>query len=161
MFAVVSTPPERRNLASSDLTEAVAASFAGAPDPRFRRIAESLVRHLHAFVEDVRPTEAEWFAAIDFLTRTGHTTTETRQEFVLLSDVLGVSMLVIGLALILGVGVRLASIGGVSPTQGGGGSRAVPPCSTPSSSSAASRSSSGSSSSTRTTTFTSAARAHG
>jgi hydroxyquinol 1,2-dioxygenase len=97
MFAVVSTPPERRNLASSDLTEAVAASFADAPDPRFRRIAESLVRHLHAFVEDVRPTEAEWFAAIDFLTRTGHTTTETRQEFVLLSDVLGVSMLVIGL----------------------------------------------------------------
>jgi hydroxyquinol 1,2-dioxygenase len=97
MFAVVSSPPQRRNLASGDLTAAVLASFADAPDPRFRQIAERLVHHLHAFVEDVRPTEQEWFRAIDFLTRTGHTTTETRQEFVLLSDALGVSMLVIGL----------------------------------------------------------------
>ena len=96
MFAVVSSQPQRRNLVSGDLTAAVLASFAEAPDPRFRQIAESLVRHLHAFVEDVRPTEQEWVRAIDFLTRTGHATTETRQEFVLLSDVLGVSMLVIG-----------------------------------------------------------------
>jgi hydroxyquinol 1,2-dioxygenase len=96
MFAIVSPSPKRRNLASGDLTAAVLASFADAPDPRFRQIAESLVRHLHAFVEDVRPTEQEWFRAIDFLTCTGHTTTNTRQEFVLLSDVLGVSMLVIG-----------------------------------------------------------------
>lgn len=96
MFAVVSSSP-KHNLASSELTAAVLASFANAPDPRFRQIAESLVRHLHAFVEDVRPTEQEWFRAIDFLTRTGHTTTDTRQEFVLLSDVLGVSMVVIGL----------------------------------------------------------------
>ena len=93
----MSSAPKRQNLASSDLTAAVLESFADAPDPRFREIAESLVRHLHAFVEDVRPTEQEWFAAIDFLTRTGHATTDTRQEFVLLSDVLGVSMLVIGL----------------------------------------------------------------
>jgi hydroxyquinol 1,2-dioxygenase len=93
----MSPPEERRNLADAKLTEAVLASFAGAANPRFRRISESLVRHLHAFVEDVQPTEEEWFAAIDFLTRTGHTTTDTRQEFVLLSDVLGVSMLVIGI----------------------------------------------------------------
>jgi hydroxyquinol 1,2-dioxygenase len=97
MFAVVSSRPKRRNLASGDLTAAVIASFADAPDLRFRQTAESLVHHLHAFVEDVRPTEREWFGAIDFLTRTGHTTTETRQEFVLLSDVLGVSVLAIGI----------------------------------------------------------------
>jgi hydroxyquinol 1,2-dioxygenase len=87
----------RRDLARQQLTEAVLASFAGAPDARLRQIAESLVRHLHAFVSDVQLTEQEWAAGIEFLTRTGHITTDTRQEFVLLSDVLGVSMQVIGI----------------------------------------------------------------
>jgi hydroxyquinol 1,2-dioxygenase len=81
----------------SDVTEEVLASFAGAADPRFREVGESLVRHLHGFVAEVEPTEAEWFAAIDFLTRVGHITDDRRQEFVLLSDVLGVSMQVIGI----------------------------------------------------------------
>jgi hydroxyquinol 1,2-dioxygenase len=80
-----------------DLTDEVLRSFAGAPDPRVREIAESLVRHLHGFVAEVEPTEEEWRAAIGFLTRTGHTTTDTRQEWILLSDVLGVSMQVIGI----------------------------------------------------------------
>jgi hydroxyquinol 1,2-dioxygenase len=97
MFACVGSSPKRRNLASNELTAAVLASFADAPNPRFHQIAESLVRHLHAFIEDVGLTEQEWFDGIDFLTRTGHATTATRQEFVLLSDVLGVSMLVIGI----------------------------------------------------------------
>ncbi|HEY3766027.1 MAG TPA: intradiol ring-cleavage dioxygenase [Gaiellales bacterium] len=92
----MTAPTPRRNLADAALTEAVLASFAGAPGPRAREITQSLVRHLHAFVEEVAPTEAEWFAGIEFLTRAGHITTDTRQEFVLLSDVLGVSMLVIG-----------------------------------------------------------------
>ncbi|MGY1685477.1 MULTISPECIES: intradiol ring-cleavage dioxygenase [unclassified Geodermatophilus] len=74
--------------------DVVAASFAGTPDPRLRQVVTSLVRHLHAFVKDVELTEEEWAAAIDFLTRTGHTSDAVRQEFVLLSDVLGVSMLV-------------------------------------------------------------------
>ncbi|PXY18875.1 intradiol ring-cleavage dioxygenase [Prauserella muralis] len=74
--------------------EVVAESFAGTPDPRLRRILTSLVEHLHGFVRDVEPTQAEWQQAIDFLTATGHTCDDTRQEFVLLSDVLGVSMLV-------------------------------------------------------------------
>ncbi len=74
--------------------EVVAASFAGTPDPRLRRVMTSLVRHLHDFVKDVELTEEEWASAIDFLTRTGHTSDEVRQEFILLSDVLGVSMLV-------------------------------------------------------------------
>ena len=74
--------------------EAVAASFAGTEDPRLREILTSLVHHLHAFVKDVELTEEEWATAIRFLTRTGHRSDEVRQEFILLSDVLGVSMLV-------------------------------------------------------------------
>lgn len=74
--------------------DAVAESFAGTPDPRLKQVMTSLVRHLHAFVKDVELTEAEWETAIEFLTRTGHMCTPTRQEFILLSDVLGVSMLV-------------------------------------------------------------------
>jgi catechol 1,2-dioxygenase len=74
--------------------EVVAASFAGTPDPRLRQVITSLVQHLHAFVKDVELTEEEWGFAIDFLTRTGHMSDDVRQEFILLSDVLGVSMLV-------------------------------------------------------------------
>src|SRR4051794_25664009 len=74
--------------------EVVAASFAGTPDPRLRQVLTSLVRHLHAFVKDVELTEQEWGVAIDFLTRTGQMSNEVRQEFILLSDVLGLSMLV-------------------------------------------------------------------
>ncbi|MGH3761050.1 dioxygenase [Actinophytocola sp.] len=78
-----------------NLTDRVVASFEGAGDPRFREIATSLVKHLHAFLADVRLTEQEWAAAIDFLTRTGQTCDDKRQEFILLSDVLGASMAVI------------------------------------------------------------------
>jgi protocatechuate 3,4-dioxygenase beta subunit len=74
--------------------EVVAAAFAGTPDPRLRELVTALVRHLHAFVKEVEPTEAEWAYAIDFLTRTGHLSDGARQEFILLSDVLGISMLV-------------------------------------------------------------------
>jgi hydroxyquinol 1,2-dioxygenase len=86
-----------RNLSEEALTEAVVESFNGSSSERFREIAQSLVRHLHGFVADVSLTEDEWFRGIDFLTRTGHITDDKRQEFILLSDVLGVSMLVIGL----------------------------------------------------------------
>lgn len=72
----------------------VAESFAHTPDPRLGQVLTSLVEHLHAFVKDIEPTEAEWEQAIEFLTATGHMCDDTRQEFVLLSDVLGVSMLV-------------------------------------------------------------------
>ena len=74
--------------------EVVAASFAGTPDPRLRELMTALVRHLHAFVKEVELTEAEWAYAVDFLTRTGQLCDDVRQEFILLSDVLGVSMLV-------------------------------------------------------------------
>lgn len=63
-------------------------------DPRLRAVVEMLVRHLHAFVKEAGLTPDEWMAGIKFLTETGHMCTEWRQEFILLSDVLGVSMLV-------------------------------------------------------------------
>jgi protocatechuate 3,4-dioxygenase beta subunit len=74
--------------------DVVAASFEGTPNPRLRDVLTALVRHLHDFVKDVELTEEEWGSAIDFLTRTGQMSNELRQEFILLSDVLGVSMLV-------------------------------------------------------------------
>ncbi len=79
---------------SDDTTAAVVESFARTPDPRLREILQRLVPHLHDFVREVRPTLPEWRAAIDFLTAVGHMCDDTRQEFILLSDVLGVSMLV-------------------------------------------------------------------
>jgi len=63
-------------------------------DPRVREVMTSVIKHLHAAVKEIRPTYEEWMTAIQFLTRTGHTCSEWRQEFILLSDTLGVSMLV-------------------------------------------------------------------
>jgi hydroxyquinol 1,2-dioxygenase len=79
------------------VTDQVVASFAGAPSERFRTVLQAVVRHLHAAAREVRLTQDEWFAAIDFLTRTGQQCDDRRQEFVLLSDVLGVSMLTVGI----------------------------------------------------------------
>jgi hydroxyquinol 1,2-dioxygenase len=84
---------------ATDFTEetaidAVAESFAATPDPRLRELLTSLARHLHAFVRETEPTIGEWQQAIDFLTATGHRSDDERQEFILLSDVFGVSMLV-------------------------------------------------------------------
>ncbi|MEU1180110.1 intradiol ring-cleavage dioxygenase [Streptomyces sp. NPDC005820] len=74
--------------------EIVVESLGADTDPRLRQVLGSLVRHLHAFVKDVELTNEEWEAAISFLTETGRACTDVRQEFILLSDVLGVSMLV-------------------------------------------------------------------
>jgi hydroxyquinol 1,2-dioxygenase len=84
---------------ATDFTEQTAAdavveSFANTQDPRLRELLTSLVRHLHAFVRDTEPTVAEWERAIEFLTATGQKCDAERQEFILLSDVLGISMLV-------------------------------------------------------------------
>ncbi len=74
------------------LAELVVRSFDSCEDVRLKQVMVSLVRHLHSFIRDVRLTEAEWSQAIDFLTRSGHLTDDKRQEFILLSDVLGASM---------------------------------------------------------------------
>jgi hydroxyquinol 1,2-dioxygenase len=81
----------------AQLTDQVLRSFNGTPSPRLRELLQGLVRHLHAYARDVRLSESEWELAIDFLTRTGQLSDARRQEFILLSDVLGLSMLTIGI----------------------------------------------------------------
>ncbi len=83
-----------REFDETTITEAVLARVRGAPDARVRQVSEALVRHLHAFIREVEPTEAEWEWGIRFLTEIGQRCTGTRQEFILWSDTLGVSMLV-------------------------------------------------------------------
>ena len=83
-----------RNLNEAKLTDEVLAKLEHASDARFKEIMESLVRHLHAFVRETELTEAEWFSGIQFLTATGQKCDGKRQEYILLSDTLGVSMLV-------------------------------------------------------------------
>ncbi len=86
-----------RNLNQDTITQAVIARFAGTPDPRLKEIMTSLVQHLHAFAREVRLTEDEWMTGIEFLTATGHITDDKRQEFILLSDTLGLSMLTVAM----------------------------------------------------------------
>jgi hydroxyquinol 1,2-dioxygenase len=83
-----------RNVNESSITQAVVRSFDGAADPRFRQIIDSLTRHLHAFAREVDLTPEEWKAGIDFLYRAGKISDEKRNEFILTSDVLGLSSLV-------------------------------------------------------------------
>ena len=82
------------NQTEANLTDAVVARLAKTTDPRFKEVMTSLIRHVHAFVREVELTEEEWFEAVKFLTATGHKCDDKRQEYILLSDVLGVSMLV-------------------------------------------------------------------
>src|ERR1700734_3918250 len=79
------------------ITQAVIERLAQCDDPRFKQVMTSLITHMHDFVREVKLTESEWLAAIEFLTDVGQTCTEKRQEFILLSDTLGVSVLVITL----------------------------------------------------------------
>jgi protocatechuate 3,4-dioxygenase beta subunit len=83
-----------RNFTEHTLTDAVVARLDAVPEPRLKRVMQSLIFHLHAFVREAELTEAEWFEGIRFLTETGHWCDDLRQEFILLSDTLGVSMLV-------------------------------------------------------------------
>jgi len=84
--------------APADITAAVIASFERSDDERLRTLAQSLARHLHAFATEVGLTQHEWEAGIRILTETGEITDERRQEFILWSDSLGLSMLVDALA---------------------------------------------------------------
>jgi catechol 1,2-dioxygenase len=78
----------------STSADVVIARNVGCTDPRLAQVMAVLIRHLHAAVKEIEPTPDEWMTAIRFLTDTGHMCTDWRQEFILLSDVLGVSMLV-------------------------------------------------------------------
>jgi hydroxyquinol 1,2-dioxygenase len=84
----------RTRTTPDDITAAVVERFDGCPDPRLRQIMQSLTTHLHGFVKDVGLTEEEWRTAVEVLTATGHITDDKRQEFILWSDSMGISMLV-------------------------------------------------------------------
>jgi hydroxyquinol 1,2-dioxygenase len=86
-----------REFDQNTITEAVIGRLSDSGDPRFTRVMTSLITHLHDFVREVQLSESEWLAAIEFLTEVGKTCTDKRQEFILLSDTLGVSVLVITL----------------------------------------------------------------
>jgi hydroxyquinol 1,2-dioxygenase len=83
-----------RNLTEDNITQAVIARHAGSQDERLREVMTCLVQHLHAFTREAHLTEAEWMQGIQFVTEVGHITDHKRQEFILLSDILGLSMLV-------------------------------------------------------------------
>jgi hydroxyquinol 1,2-dioxygenase len=83
-----------RKFNENTITDAVLDRIADVGQPRIKQISEALVRYLHGFIREVRPTQREWEQGIEFLTRTGHMCDDKRQEFILLSDTLGVSMLV-------------------------------------------------------------------
>lgn len=83
-----------RNLNENNVTQAVIERFANTPDARLKVIMNALTRHLHEFAREVNLTEDEWYEGIKFLTATGHKCTDTRQEFILLSDTIGLSQLV-------------------------------------------------------------------
>lgn len=74
--------------------DVVVSQIAETTEPRLAQVIEAITRHLHAAVKEIEPTQEEWLAAIMFLTKTGHMSDDWRQEFILLSDVFGVSMLV-------------------------------------------------------------------
>ena len=84
-------------LIPSKLKDEVVSRYKDCPDPRLKEIMISLVKHLHSFAREVKLTEAEWIKGVEFLTRVGQFCTETRQEFILLSDVLGLEMTVVEL----------------------------------------------------------------
>src|SRR6267154_2283779 len=88
MTTIIKTRPTTED----DITAEVLRRFDATQDPRLRQIMQSLVKHVHAFLKDVQLQESEWWKGIEFLTRTGHMCSDKRQEFILLSDTLGVSM---------------------------------------------------------------------
>lgn len=83
-----------QDLNERTITNAVLGTFENTPDPRLRQILLSLTRHLHAFVHEIEPSEDEWERAITFLVRAGKMSDDVRHELILLSDTLGVTMLV-------------------------------------------------------------------
>jgi hydroxyquinol 1,2-dioxygenase len=90
--AAVAGVPAGQQAREQELINRVLASFAHAGDARLKEVMQVLTQHLHAFLREVRLTEDEWRQAITFLTEAGHITDDKRQEFILLSDVLGASM---------------------------------------------------------------------
>ena len=123
-------------ISATDITESVIRRFDGCPDPRLREIMQAFVAHLHGFITEVALSPEEWTAAIRTLTATGEITDERRQEFILWSDTLGVSMLVDALANPLPAGATESTVLGPfyvpgSPLRGLAGMASMSfPCAT-------------------------------
>src|SRR6516165_5357690 len=83
-----------KTLTADGITNSALARMSASTNPRLKQIVRTLTKHLHAFAREVELTPDEWLAGIQFLTDVGHITDEKRQEFILLSDTLGLSMLV-------------------------------------------------------------------
>lgn len=83
-----------RDLDEHSITEEVLTAVSNTRDPRVLEISQALIRHLHNFIREIEPTQSEWEDGIKFLTEVGQMCSDVRQEFILLSDTLGVSMLV-------------------------------------------------------------------
>ncbi|KJR07708.1 dioxygenase [Gordonia sihwensis] len=118
MTDTTATGPTTQERAETDLTNRVLASFAQTGDERLHQLMRSVVEHLHAFIREVRLTEDEWRTAIDFLTACGDITDDRRQEFILLSDVLGASMQTITVANPVVDGVTESTVFGPFFVQG-------------------------------------------
>src|SRR5438094_9146718 len=86
-----------RQFNEDTLTDAVIARLKDADNPRFRQIMTSAIKHLHGFAREVQLTEEEWFEGIKFRTAVGQKCDDKRQEFILLSDILGLSMMIVAL----------------------------------------------------------------
>jgi protocatechuate 3,4-dioxygenase beta subunit len=99
-----------KRFSEKKLTAEVIRRMKKTKDKRLKQVMASFVKHLHAFVRDVKPTPEEWFAGIQFLTETGHWSTGKRQEFILMSDTLGVSMLVDALNYKAGEGATQSTV---------------------------------------------------
>jgi len=83
-----------RKFSEKKLTGEVLYRIRNTKNPRLKQVMTSFIKHMHAFVREVKPTQEEWFKGVQFLTETGHWSTGKRQEYILMSDTLGVSMLV-------------------------------------------------------------------
>lgn len=106
------TVPAEQDAREQELADRVVDSFAGASSPRLKELLQGLSRHLHAFVREVGLTEEEWHQAMELLAAAGRITDERRQEFILLSDVLGVSMQTITVADVAAGGVTESTVFG-------------------------------------------------
>jgi hydroxyquinol 1,2-dioxygenase len=104
-------------LEAQDLAQAVIGRMADCKEPRFKEVMSALVKHAHAFVREVQLTPDEWMAAIQFLTATGKMCDEKRQEFILLSDTLGISMLVVAIEQAKGAAALKNRPADESPTE--------------------------------------------
>lgn len=100
-----------------DLAQAVIDRMADCKEPRLKEVMSALVKHVHAFVQEVQLRPEEWMGTIEFLTAAGKMCDEKRQEFILLSDTLGVSMAVVGIEQAKGAAALKANPPKLAPTE--------------------------------------------